>query len=136
MGYYSITFSDSSFINFVCAHTVFERSTDKEWWNPSGTSSDSRSDPLEVSCLGVGNSKTRITHCQQLTIIYCSMFRLHTVARERVWERESVRVYEQTQRDTPLPTPFQTPSQPRQQNSFNVNWQLINWLIDHFFEFH
>ena len=30
MLYYSITFLDSSFINPVCAHAVFERSTDKD----------------------------------------------------------------------------------------------------------
>ena len=37
---------------------------------------------------GVGNSKTR-THRQQLTIVYCSVFRQHTVERER--EREKGR---------------------------------------------
>ena len=100
---------------------MFERSTDKEWHNPSGTSSDSRGDLLEQSCLGVGNSKTRRTLRQQLTII--SMFRLHTV--ERV--RESVRVYEQTQKETiTLPN--------IRQNSRNTNfWQLTDWLTDHFF---
>ena len=60
-----------------------------------------------------GNSKTRRTLRQQLTIIYCSMFRLYTVALslslyiyiyiERERERKFVRVYEQTQRDTPTP---------------------------------
>ena len=43
---YSITFSDSLFINPVRAHTVLERSTDKEWHNPSGSSSDGRGDLL------------------------------------------------------------------------------------------
>ena len=79
---------DSLFINLLCAYAVFERSTEREWHNPSGTSSDSQGDPLEQSCLGVSNSKTRSLR-QQLTIIYGSMFTQHT------WEREkSVRVYE------------------------------------------
>ena len=44
------------FINPLCAHAVFEKSTDREWHNPSGTSSDGRG---EQSCLDVGNSKLR-----------------------------------------------------------------------------
>ena len=40
-------FSNSSFINSVCAHAVLERSTDKEWHNPSGNSFDVQGDPLE-----------------------------------------------------------------------------------------
>ena len=97
---------------------MFERSADKEWYNPSRTSSDSRGDPLEKSCLGVGNSKTRKTLRQQPTIIYCSMFRLHTVA------RESVRVYEQIQRDM-------CPLQPdRILWMLTFNWQLTDWLTD------
>ena len=32
--------SNNVFINFVCAHAVSERSTDREWHNLSGTSSD------------------------------------------------------------------------------------------------
>ena len=100
--YYSIAYLDSLFINPVCAHTVFERSTDKEWYNPSGNS-DGWGDPLEQICLGVGNTKTR-TLRQQLTIIYCSMYRLHTIA----WKRESVRLFEQTQRDAPSPQPDKT----------------------------
>ena len=60
---------------------------------------------------------------------YCSMFRLHTVARyiyiyierERERKRESVRVYEQTQRDSP-PT--------AQPNSLNANfWPLTDWQL-------
>ena len=103
MWYYSITFSDSLPIDPDCAHAVFERCTDKDWHNPSRTSSYGRGDPLEQSCLGVGDSKTRRTLRQQLTIIYCLMFRLHTEARGRKRgrerERESVRVCEQIQRD-------------------------------------
>ena len=57
----------------LCPHCV--------WNNPPGTSSDSRGDPLEQSCLGVGNFKTR-TLCQPSTIIYSLMFRLHIVACE------------------------------------------------------
>ena len=67
---------------------ISERSTDKEWHNPFRTSSDGWGGPLEQSCLGVCNSKTRRTLSQELTLIYCSMFRLHTVARERERERE------------------------------------------------
>ena len=52
-------------INPLCAYAVFERSTDREWHNSSGTPSDGRVDPLEQSCLGVGNSKTRRTLRQQ-----------------------------------------------------------------------
>ena len=52
-------FPDSLFINLLCVHAMFKRFVDKEWHNPSGTSSDSRSNPLEQSCLGIGNSKTR-----------------------------------------------------------------------------
>ena len=90
-------FSDSLFINFFGAHAVFERSTDKELHNPSGIYSVGWGDPLKQSCLGAYNSKTGRTVRQQITIIYCSMFRLHTVARER----ENLCVYEPTQRDTP-----------------------------------
>ena len=86
---------------------MFERSTDKEWHNPTRTFSNGRDNPLEKICRGVGNTKTRRTLCQQLTIIYSSMFRQLTVAgdreRDRDRERESVRVYKQTQRDTHLP---------------------------------
>ena len=67
-------FPDSLFINLLCAHVVFERSTDREWHNPSGTSSDGRDDSLEQNCLGVGNSKTGRTLRQQLTIIYWNVF--------------------------------------------------------------
>ena len=87
-------FPDSLFINLLCTHAVFERSTDREWHNPYGTS-DGRGDPWEQICLGTGNSKTRTLH-QQLTIIYCFMLRLHKGERES----KPVRVYEQTQRDT------------------------------------
>ena len=66
---------------------------DSQTRNLPGTSSDGWGDPLEQTCLGVGNSKTRRTLRQQLTIIYCLMFR------ERERERKSVRVYEQTQRE-------------------------------------
>ena len=110
-------FSDSLFINSVCAHTVFERSADKEWHNPSRTSSDGWGDQLAQTCLVVGNSKTTRTLHQQLKIIYCSMFRLHTVAQER--EGKSVRVYEQTQRDMPPPA---------RQNSLNANWPTAYFL--------
>ena len=81
-------FSGSSFINPVCAHAVFERSTEKEWHNPSGTSSDGWSDPSEQSCLGVDNSRPRRILRQQLTIIYWSMFRLHAVAQHRQRQRQ------------------------------------------------
>ena len=81
-------FSDSLFINLFCADAVFKRSTDREQHNPSRTSSDSQGDLWEQSCLGVGNSKSRRTLHQQLTIIYCLMFRLHTVAQVR--EREKI----------------------------------------------
>ena len=101
---YSITSSDCSCINPVSALAVFKRSTKKKWHNPSGTYSEGWSFGTKFP----GNSKTRRTLRQQLTIIYCSMFRLHTVAqereRERERERESVRVFERTQRDTPSPT--------------------------------
>ena len=68
-------------------------------------SSDGWGDPLEQSYLGVGNSKTRRTLCQQLTIIYCLMFRLHTVAqeREREREREREKICKGLQTDTPSP---------------------------------
>ena len=87
------------FINALCAHAVFERSTNREWHNPSGTFSDGQGDPLEQSCLDVDNSKTR-TLCQQLTIIYCSMFRLHTVERERICKG----LWTDTKRPPPSPT--------------------------------
>ena len=59
----------SLFINLLCAHVVFERSTDKERHNPPGTS-DGRADSLEQNRLGVGNSKIRRALPQQLTMIY------------------------------------------------------------------
>ena len=67
-------------LSIFAAYAVLDRSTDREWHDPSGTS-DGRGDPLEQICQGVGNSKTR-TLLQQL-IIYCSIFRLHWVAREK-----------------------------------------------------
>ena len=48
-------------INSLCAHAVFERSTDGGWHNLSRTSSDCLCGSLEQVCLGVGNSKTRKT---------------------------------------------------------------------------
>ena len=95
--------------------TLFERSTDKEWYNPSGTFSDGHDGSLEQSSLGVGNSKTRTLH-QQLTIIYCLMFRLHTVAQER----KSVKVYEETQRAPTIPQSDQT------------RWMFANFYIFNF----
>ena len=104
-------FSDNSFINPVGARSVFEISKDKKWQNSSGSSSNGRGNPLEPSWLGVGNSKTR-TLPQQLTIIYCSIFRLYTVARERVckglWTDKK-----------------------RQPSS---NWPLTYWQTDSFFQ--
>ena len=131
-------------------HAVFERSKDWEWHNPRRTSSDGRGDPLEESCQGVGNSKTRALH-QQLTIINCSMFRQRTVAwerererkrerkrererekerkkerkkeRERERERESVSFNQQMQRDPPpLDRTLWTPT------SNCPNWQLIDFF--------
>ena len=61
----------SLFINPLCAHAVFERSTDVEWHNPPGNYSDGRGDPLEQSSLDFSNLMTRRSFCQQLTIIYC-----------------------------------------------------------------
>ena len=122
----------SLFINPFYVHTVFERSTDKEWYNPFGTFCNG--DPFEQNCLGVGNSKTRRTLRKQLTIIYSSMFKLHTVAqererereREREWvrererERKYVGVYEQTQKEKILPVRL---------NSLKGNfWQLPDLL--------
>ena len=66
----SNAFPGSLLISPLCAHAVFERFTDRKWHNPSETSSDSQGDSLEQSCLNVGNSKTRRTLYQQLTIIY------------------------------------------------------------------
>ena len=88
----------------------------------SHITSNSQDDSLQQSCLGVGNSETRILR-QQLTVIgtywcnsnmsnifienylfiiqiYYSMFRLHIVERER----KSVRVYEQRHKETPTLT--------------------------------
>ena len=91
-----------------------------EWHNPSGTSIDGRGDPLEQRYPDVGDSKTTTTFRQQLTIIYSSMFRLHTVAQERERERERERVrkkekekegeickvlWTDTQRHAPTPSP-------------------------------
>ena len=55
---------------FYCAHAVFERCRVREWYNPSGTSSNGRGDSLEQSFHGVDNSKSRRTLRQQFTIIY------------------------------------------------------------------
>ena len=62
--------TDCLFINPLCAHIVFERSTDREWPNSFGTSSDGWVDSLEHSRQCPGNSKTIRTLRQQLTIIY------------------------------------------------------------------
>ena len=60
-------FLGSLFINFLSANVLFERSTNGEWLNSSGTSSDVWSGSLnQVAC----NSKTRKTLRQKLTIIY------------------------------------------------------------------
>ena len=55
-------FAVSLFINSLCAHVVFERSTYGEWNNLSESSSD--------GWLGAGHSKKRKTIPQQFTIIY------------------------------------------------------------------
>ena len=113
--YYSITYLDSSFINPVSAHAVSVRSTDKEWHNPSGNSSDGRGDPLEQSCLGVSNLKTRTLY-QQLTIIVQTAYSIYIYI-----YIESVRVDEQTQRV--------------RQNSLNANfWLTTDRLADYFFK--
>ena len=65
-------FPDSLFISPLCAHAVFERSTDRECRNPSGTSSNGRGDSLEQICQGVSYSKTR-TLRQQLIIIHLNV---------------------------------------------------------------
>ena len=62
-------FPSSLFISPLSDHIVFEISTDGGWHNPSGTSYDSRGDTLEQSCFDIGNSKTRRTLRQLLTII-------------------------------------------------------------------
>ena len=43
----SHAFPDSLFINALCAHIMFERSTEGEFHNPTGTSSDGRTGSLE-----------------------------------------------------------------------------------------
>ena len=63
----SNAFPDCVFINSLCAHPLFEISTNRKWHNRSRPS-NVRDDSLEQSCLSVGNS--RRTLCQQLTIIY------------------------------------------------------------------
>ena len=40
-------FPDRPFNNHLCALVVSERSTDKQWQNPPGISSDCQGDPLE-----------------------------------------------------------------------------------------
>ena len=75
---------------------------DRKWHNPSRTSSDGQGYLLERSCLSVGKSKTRRTLHQQLTIIYCSMFRLHTVAQER--KKICKGLWTDTKRHHPSPT--------------------------------
>ena len=118
-------FADTLFINLFCSHAVFERSTYWEWHNPSWTYSDSGGDPLEQSCLGVGNTKTRRPLCQQFTIIYCSMFRLHTVTRER--EREREREKEKICKGLWTDKKDTSPAWP---NSLNANfWQLTDRLL-------
>ena len=124
----------SLFINLFCTCAVLERSADREWHNLSSPSSDGRGYPFEQSCQGVGNTKTRRTLSQQLTIIYFSMFRLQTVSREREREREreSLRVCEQKQRECPLPnlTELFERKLPTDKWSTDNCWQLFkNQLI-------
>ena len=96
--------SDSSFINSLCAHDVFKRSTHKKcirkfFWR-SGWSFGTNL----AGCWQLKNKKNSPS-----TINYHLLFDVHTIARERERERErerkrereSVRVYEQTQWDTP-----------------------------------
>ena len=117
---YSITFLNSLFINSVCAHTVFERSTYKEWHNPSGNSSDGWGDSLEQSCLGVVNSKNQNSPS---TINNHLLFNVQTVY-SSTRERESVKVYEQTQRDAPRLSPTEL----SECELLTGNW-LANWLL-------
>ena len=79
-------FPDSLFINFVCTHAVFERSTDKEWNNPSGISSNGQGTKLP-GCWQLKNSPS--------AIFYSSMFRLHT----HVKERKSIRASKQRHKE-------------------------------------
>ena len=82
----SNAFPDSLFINLLCAHAVFERFTDRECHNPSGTS-DSWGDLLEQSCLGVSNSKKNKN--SPLTIDNCSLFNVR-FAYSSMTERENL----------------------------------------------
>ena len=114
---------------------MFERPTVKEWYNPSETSSGGRSDPLEQSCLGVGNLKARRTLCHQLKINYWSNFRRHKVAREREREWESGRERERERECKGLWTDTRRNAPPQvRQNSLNSNdslkiARLSNWLL-------
>ena len=60
-----IVFPNSLFINLLCAHAVFEKCTVHDTLHPPPGLLT-----VEQSCLGVGNSKTRRTLRQQLTILY------------------------------------------------------------------
>ena len=92
-----------------------------------------RGDLLEQSCLGVGNTKTRRTLRQQLTVIYCSMFRLCKVARERERKREREggreRERERICKGLWIDTKRHAPSQPNRTLWMQTsNSRLTKWL--------
>ena len=70
-------FSGSSFISSVCAHAVFERSIDKEWHNPTRTSSDGRDDPLELLWPRKGSLMKRQTRILDNRLYYTRKIELH-----------------------------------------------------------
>ena len=91
---------------------MFERSRDKEWHNSSGTSSDGWGDPLEESCLGVGNSKKQKKKNSPSAINNHSLFDVLTAyssPRERQRERERIckGLWIDTKRHRPPPPAWQ-----------------------------
>ena len=116
-------FPDTLLINPLCAHIVFKRSLDKEWHNPSETSSDGRDSALEEvawvlvtqrqEVLSVKNEQlligtywynNNISNISIEIVVYLSRYEgVHSYAdieaqereRERKRERELVRVHKQ-----------------------------------------
>ena len=100
--------------------------TVKEWYNPSGTS-DGRGDLLEQNWPHKNKMNSPPTINTHL------LFDVQTAySSTRQKERggvESVVVYEQTERNTPPPRQLK-----RILWMQNPNWQLTDWLTDHFFK--
>ena len=120
-------FLRSSFINPACSHAVFERSTDQEWHNQSGTS-DGRGWSVGTNLPGCWQLKNKNSLSTINNHLLFDVQTAYSSTKERQKDRqtESVGVLKRTQRDT---------CSPQLNRTFwmqTSHWQLTDWLTDYF----